>query len=187
MLMPSIFGESLLDDFFDEFNGGTRNRVRYAAPSNGVMRTDIKESADDYEISIDLPGYQKEDVPYVVMAEELGVGSADLEKLRIVPCNDFTDQHRTVPQRKVVEVQDAVDAVDSCSACYGYLVPELARLKEEGLLQKLDEKICMGQGFRGKTGNLGIGNCTRKFAHTLEGCPPMPDEMYRFLKDYIKK
>ena len=62
MLMPSIFGESLLDDFFDEFNGGTRNRVRYAAPSNGVMRTDIKESADDYEISIDLPGYQKEDV-----------------------------------------------------------------------------------------------------------------------------
>ena len=64
-------------------------------------------------------------------------------------------------------------------------MPELARLKEEGLLQKLDEKICMGQGFRKKTGNLGIGNCTRKFTHMLEGCPPMPEEMYHFLKDYI--
>ena len=173
IVVDSICGDW---DFEDGGNPVVLNRIMAAA--DPVL-------CDAYVC--DLMGYQKEDVPYVVMAEELGVGSADLEKLRIVPCNDFTDQHRTVPQRKVVEVQDAVDAVDSCSACYGYLVPELARLKEEGLLQKLDEKICMGQGFRGKTGNLGIGNCTRKFAHTLEGCPPMPDEMYRFLKDYIKK
>lgn len=62
MLMPSIFGESLLDDFFGDLNGGTRNSLRYAASSSSIMKTDIKESENDYEINIDLPGYQKEDV-----------------------------------------------------------------------------------------------------------------------------
>ncbi len=62
MLMPSIFGESLLDDFFGDSNGSARNHMRYAAPSNSIMKTDIKESENDYEIDIDLPGYKKEDV-----------------------------------------------------------------------------------------------------------------------------
>ena len=171
IVVDSICGDW---DFEDGGNPVVLNRIMAAA--DPVL-------CDAYVC--DLMGYEKEDVPYVVMAEALGVGSADLEQLRIVACNDFSDMQRTGTPRKVVEVQDAVDAVDSCSACYGYLVPELARLKEEGLLQKLDEKICMGQGFRKKTGNLGIGNCTRKFTHTLEGCPPMPEEMYHFLKDYI--
>lgn len=62
MLMPSIFGENLLDDFFGDLNGSARNSMRYPAPSNSIMKTDIKESENDYEISIDLPGYKKEDV-----------------------------------------------------------------------------------------------------------------------------
>lgn len=62
MLMPSIFGESLLDDFFGDLNGSARNNMRYPAPSNSIMKTDIKESENDYEINIDLPGYRKEDV-----------------------------------------------------------------------------------------------------------------------------
>ncbi len=62
MLMPSIFGESLLDDFFGDLNGSARNNMRYPAPSNSIMKTDIKESENDYEINIDLPGYKKEDV-----------------------------------------------------------------------------------------------------------------------------
>lgn len=60
--MPSIFGESLLDDFFGDLNGSVRNNMRFAAPSNSIMKTDIKESENDYEINIDLPGYKKEDV-----------------------------------------------------------------------------------------------------------------------------
>lgn len=60
-----------------------------------------------------------------------------------------------------MEVADAVEEVESCSACYGYLIPALDRLKEEGVLEKLDTKICIGQGYRGKTGTLGIGSCTR--------------------------
>ena len=90
-----------------------------------------------------------------------------------------------VRKRKIVELLDAVEEVESCSACYGYLMPALDRLKEEGLLKKLDTKIAIGQGFRGKSGTLGIGNCTAKFACHLKGCPPTETEIYEFLKTYL--
>lgn len=62
MLMPSIFGESLLDNFFDDFSGTSKNSLRYGTPSSSIMKTDIRESGSNYEIDIDLPGYKKEDV-----------------------------------------------------------------------------------------------------------------------------
>ena len=62
MLMPSIFGESLFDDFFEDFANPARNLVRYNTPTTNIMRTDVKESASGYELDIDLPGYKKEDV-----------------------------------------------------------------------------------------------------------------------------
>ena len=86
-----------------------------------------------------------------------------------------------------MELQDAVEEVESCSACYGYLIPALQKLKEEGLLKELKEKICIGQGFRGKTGRLGIGQCTRKFRNFQKGCPPTEEEIYEFLKKYIRE
>ena len=61
MLMPSIFGENLFDDFFDEFAHPMRS-ARYGTPVTNVMRTDIKENDNGYELHIDLPGYRKEDV-----------------------------------------------------------------------------------------------------------------------------
>ena len=63
----------------------------------------------------------------------------------------------------------------------------LRMLEEEGLLDQLKEKVCIGQGFRGKSGELGVGNCTRAFRHTLAGCPPTENQMYEFLKAYLKK
>ena len=53
MLMPSIFGENLLDDFFDfPFD---RRRTE-------MMSTDIKDTDTGYEITMSLPGVKKEDV-----------------------------------------------------------------------------------------------------------------------------
>ena len=62
MLMPSIFGESLFDDFFGEVARPTRNVTMYSSPSTRVMKTDIKETDTGFELDIDLPGYKKEDV-----------------------------------------------------------------------------------------------------------------------------
>ena len=102
------------------------------------------------------------------------MGSADLSKLEIRLVggekSEAEDKKRLPESRKVVELKDAVEEVESCSACYGYLIPALAVLKDEGIFGKLHEKISIGQGYRGKEGLLGVGNCTRKFAHSCPGC-----------------
>ena len=129
--------------------------------------------------------YQTSDVPYVKLAEELGAGSADLSQAEIIFCEETAK--KTLPKsRKVVELQDAVEEVESCSACYGYLIPALEMLKNDGLFEKLDTKICIGQGYRGKTGKLGVGACTCRFEHNLNGCPPTENQIYEFLKKYIE-
>ena len=61
MLMPSIFGEDLFDDFMDGFAFPTAN-WNYAKNTASVMKTDIKENDKGYELDVDLPGYKKEDV-----------------------------------------------------------------------------------------------------------------------------
>lgn len=128
--------------------------------------------------------YDVNEVPYVVLAQELGVGCADISKADIRVCGG--DEGERIPKsRKVVELKDAVEEVESCSACYGYLIPALEMLKEEGVFDKLHTKICIGQGFRKKTGELGIGHCTKNFRCHLEGCPPTENQIYDFLKEYI--
>ena len=57
MLMPSIFGESLLDDFFDfPFENS------YRSGRSQLMRTDIKDTDQGNEVTMNLPGVKKEDV-----------------------------------------------------------------------------------------------------------------------------
>ena len=68
MLTPSIFGENLFDDFFDDvpfFDNRAENQIEkklYGRHAHNVMKTDIKETDDNYELIVDLPGFKKEDV-----------------------------------------------------------------------------------------------------------------------------
>ena len=54
MLMPSIFGENLLDDFF-RFPFTQYDR-------SGYLNTDIKDTDQGYELTMNMPGIKKEDV-----------------------------------------------------------------------------------------------------------------------------
>ena len=56
MMLPSIFGENLLDNWFDD----GWNSWDYSKTS--LMNTDIKENDNDYELTMNLPGVKKEDV-----------------------------------------------------------------------------------------------------------------------------
>ena len=60
-LLPSIFGESLLDNFFDDDFFRVRNPWTVTKTGN-LMKTDVKEMENGYELSVELPGYKKENV-----------------------------------------------------------------------------------------------------------------------------
>ena len=131
-----------------------------------------------------LLGYQPSDVPYVVMAEELGVGSSDLSAAHIITVEGVNDEDMP-KSRRLLNISYNVDEVESCSACYGLLMEALDRLEQEGLLSELQEKICIGQGWRGKSGRLGVGTCTKDFEVSVPGCPPKAEEIYQVLKQQI--
>jgi HSP20 family molecular chaperone IbpA len=57
--MPSIFGETLLDDFW---GFPMRDNYMRTANTNGLMQTDVEEHENAYEITMNLPGFKKEDV-----------------------------------------------------------------------------------------------------------------------------
>lgn len=64
-MVPSIFGENLFDEFFgnafDDYMKDTQ-RALYGKHSKNLMKTDVKETDESYEVDIDLPGFQKDEV-----------------------------------------------------------------------------------------------------------------------------
>ena len=84
---------------------------------------------------------------------------------------------------KIKKLACHTDEDQACSACYGSLIHALARLDEEGRLNKDFPVISIGQGFQGKTGHLGVGNCTSRFEKSCPGCPPDAAAIRRFLSD----
>ena len=64
MLLPSIFGENLLDDLMDlpRFEFPDIDRKLYGKNAAHVMKTDVREHEDGYEVDIDLPGFKKDEI-----------------------------------------------------------------------------------------------------------------------------
>ena len=62
MMMPSIFGENLFDDFMDDFAFPNVDKVLYGKHASNLMKTDVKETDSGYEVDIDLPGFKKDEI-----------------------------------------------------------------------------------------------------------------------------
>ena len=82
MLMPSIFGENLFDDFFTPFYYDDKDEKKaekklYGHRAQNLLRTDIKETKEGYELVIDVPGFKKDEVKVALKdgrSEERRVG-----------------------------------------------------------------------------------------------------------------
>ena len=61
MLMPSIFGENVFDDWMD-FSFPDIDKKLYGKHAKNVMKTDIREMHDSTEVVIDLPGFKKDEI-----------------------------------------------------------------------------------------------------------------------------
>ena len=65
-MMPSIFGENLFDEFFDDdFPMIPMRSIRnplYGKNAKNLMKTDVRETDNTYELDVDLPGFKKDEV-----------------------------------------------------------------------------------------------------------------------------
>ena len=96
MLVPSIFGENLFDDWFDfpefpEFrNLDKAERKLYGRHANRMMKTDVHEHDDHYELDIDLPGFKKEEITvelnngYLTVSAAKGLDEENTEKGKLI-------------------------------------------------------------------------------------------------------
>ena len=92
MLMPSIFGENLFDDLFDDFpfymdkDAKNVEKKLYGRKAGRIMKTDIKEKDNGYELVVDLPGFSKDEVKaslengYLTISAAKGLDEEEKEK-----------------------------------------------------------------------------------------------------------
>ncbi len=65
--LPAVFGENLMDVFndFDRdfFRGFARpEHMLYGKNASRIMKTDVKETETGYELDVDLPGFNKDEI-----------------------------------------------------------------------------------------------------------------------------
>ncbi len=61
-MLPSIFGENLFDTFFGSHPFASAHDAYMGKQAHGLMKTDVRELENTYELDIELPGYKKGDV-----------------------------------------------------------------------------------------------------------------------------
>ena len=95
MLMHSIFGENLFDDWFDSFDNfpfymdkdmNNAEKKLYGKKAGRIMKTDIKETDKGYELIVDLPGFTKDEIKasvengYLTISAAKGLDKDEKEK-----------------------------------------------------------------------------------------------------------
>ena len=86
-MLPTVFGENLFDDFFDDSFGmmNARNPL-YGKHGKNLMKTDVKELDQSYEMDIDLPGFKKDEISldikdgYLTIAAQKGLDKDEQDK-----------------------------------------------------------------------------------------------------------
>ena len=64
-MLPSIWNRNWIDDLFDrsfEMVPWPEERELYGKHARNLMKTDVRETEDSYEMNVDLPGFKKEDI-----------------------------------------------------------------------------------------------------------------------------
>ena len=65
--LPAVFGENMMD-LFDDFDRdffrgfGRPERMLYGKNAPRMMKTDVKETDEGYEVDVDLPGFSKDEI-----------------------------------------------------------------------------------------------------------------------------
>ena len=97
-MLPSIFGENLFDELFDssfEKNFFGRSNPLYGKHAKNLMKTDVRETDEGYELAVDLPGFKKDEIQVELQDGYLTIrGAKGLDK------DEKDDQGRYIRQER---------------------------------------------------------------------------------------
>ena len=171
-----VIVDGIIGDLDFEEGGTPVNMNRMIAGRDPVL-------VDTYCAS--LMGFDKNDIDYIKIAEQLGVGTADIENADIIEINKSREVSIEHKHLTSVNFSKYVTEKSACSACFAGLVHALSRLRESGELDHLDKKIYIGQYYKHKKSNdhcIGIGDCCRHFDNYVEGCPPRAIDIIKHIR-----
>ena len=92
MMMPSIFGERLFDDFMNDFPFYNEKDLKkaekklYGHHAANLMKTDVRETDTAYEVEMDLPGIKKDEIKvsledgYLTISAAKGLDKSEQDK-----------------------------------------------------------------------------------------------------------
>ena len=127
-MLPSIFGENLFDEFFDDdfmrFPAwGGRNPL-YGKHAKNLMKTDVRETENTYEVDVDLPGFKKDEI-----SVDLKDGYLTINAAKGLDKDEKDKEGRYIRQERYA---------GSCSRSFyvGYVEPDDVSAKyEDGILK----------------------------------------------------
>ena len=100
MLYPSILSENLFDDWMDLNFPTFReldsiDRKLYGKNAARMMKTDVREHDDQYEVDIDLPGFKKEEITLGLENGYLTVSAA-----KVLDKDEKTEKGKLIRQER---------------------------------------------------------------------------------------
>ena len=127
-MLPSIFGENLFDDLFrDDFSmfpAWSGRDPLYGKHAKHMMKTDVRETEDTYEVDMDLPGFKKDEINVDLKNGYLTVSAAK-----------WLDKDEKDKNGKYIR-QERYTGAMSRSFYVGDVAPEDVKAKfEDGILQ----------------------------------------------------
>ena len=126
------------------------------------------------------------EIEHLRLAEEMGVGSAEIRQDTVVKVGDKQISARPSALPYVARhLAQYVKERDACSVCYAGLIHALYRMGKQKL-RNVKGKIHIGQGFKGMRGKgVGYGECAGGFDTVIPGCPPSQDAIHHRICTFL--
>lgn len=99
-MLPAIFGENLFDEMFDDMMRPMHSmeKALYGKHARAIMKTDVRETDNSYEVDIDLPGFRKDEVNvqledgYLTVSAAKGLDKDEKKKGRYIRQERYAGQ-----------------------------------------------------------------------------------------------
>lgn len=126
-----------------------------------------------------LIGRHPAEIEYLMIASDMGIGEMFSSDTKITELNvERKPLFAGTDSGTVRRLSAYINEDGACSACYSALIYALHTARNSP-----SHKINIGQGFRGKSGQFGCGNCTSGCGKYVRGCPPAAVDIAQFLKE----